>query len=384
MYWGNSLLGIKDTISSLFDGLVEFMYDAKVAIWSIFYWIWVLLAKIVEGIEGVFRNLAGIGDTGVDMVSVIIKNDMVQQIFGNLVGLSIALIVFFTIVKIIQEHYKENNGGNPYKVVIRTFQGLLMFFFVSAAVSVGLYASQIMFKALDAATGTGSSSVAGQVFKNMAADANRKRRGAAATGLTSEVENKYYTRLSNKSDASNGLYFITSMTGNPISSSAQLAAAYEKAFPSLQYGIVNEDGSVTPIIKWLSAQGYSLGTQSQWDEGGEWEKLIENWKGKAGGYVNEEAGSTSGTIGYQNDLLRGLDVEITPSISLTWSPIDIDVFGYCLKEMSKHEYDINIQVWGNGINISYGMQKGKYFSTGDKVEKSLEESAKVFGISANG
>jgi|GEM_PF-3510227 len=374
MYWGNSLLGLIDTIAGLADMIKEGLYHAGAFLWSIFYHIWHLIAWIVSGVEGVFRNLAGIGSTNTDMVSVIINNSKVQQIFGNLIGLSIALIVFFTIVKIIQEHYKEKDGGNPYKVVLRTFQGLLMFFFVSAAVSVGVYASQIMFKALDAATGSGSSSVAGQIFKAMAADANRKKIGVVTSGLTADARNKYYYRLTDGTDATNGRYFVTTMTGNAVSSQSELAAAYADAFPYWQYEVVNADGSTTPIVNWLNSQGYSLDTQA-----------FESYTGKSKSEIQEfENGNAAASVGYSNDLLRSVDLEVTPSIDLTWSPIDIDDFGYYLKETNKIQHDVNVTVWGTGINIGMSTQFGKYFTSGEKVQKSLEDSAKVFGISANG
>ena len=168
MNWGNSLLAwILDDVGLLVQ---EGFYNLGVLIVSTLYNIWRLLAWVVGQIEKIFRNLAGLGSSGNDMVSEIIEHKRVEAIFGNLVGLATALIIFFTIVKIIQDHYKDKEGGNPYKIVIRTFKGLLMFFFVNAAVTVGIYASGVMFRALDAATGGGTESIAGQVFKTMAYD----------------------------------------------------------------------------------------------------------------------------------------------------------------------------------------------------------------------
>jgi ferredoxin len=53
------------------------------------------------------------------------------------------MMIFFTIVKIMQDHYKEKDGGNPYKIVLRTFKGMLMFFFVGVAVGVGFVVSLV-------------------------------------------------------------------------------------------------------------------------------------------------------------------------------------------------------------------------------------------------
>ena len=153
MYWGNSLLWLWEDVNTGISGVI---YWIKNLFPSLFYFIWQMIAYIVNTIETIFRDLAGLGSKG-DMLSDIIDNDNVQKIFKNLVAFATAVIIFFTIIKIIQEHYKEKDGGNPYKILIRTFKGLLMFFFVSAAVTVGVYASQVMFKALDAATKNTSS-----------------------------------------------------------------------------------------------------------------------------------------------------------------------------------------------------------------------------------
>ena len=107
MYWGNSLLWPFDSI----------MYEIGNLFPRLFFFIWRMLAHLVNIIEGIFRNLAGVGTSEKDVVSEIIKNDHVKDVFNNLVSLSIALIVFFTIVKIIQDHYKDKDGGNPYKIV---------------------------------------------------------------------------------------------------------------------------------------------------------------------------------------------------------------------------------------------------------------------------
>ena len=206
MNWGNSLLKIWDGWNDLKNGLANVLYEIKNLIPRFLYTVWRLLAWVVAQVEGIFRNLAGIGSSGKDMVSEIIGSDQVRSIFGNLVGFATAVIVFFTIIKIIQDHYKEKDGGNPYKIVIRTFKGLLMFFFVQGAVVVGLKTSQVMFKALDAATGSGAASIAGQVFKAMAASGNRAALGAESTtddDFLSSAYNKYFDRIASENSIGN-------------------------------------------------------------------------------------------------------------------------------------------------------------------------------------
>ncbi len=383
MNWGNSLL--------VFEEFAEGLSDLAYSVGKIFHYlllaIWALMANVVNAIESVFRNLAGLG-TGEnsDMVSEIINHPSVGAIFGNMVGLATAVIIFFTILKIIQEHYKEKDGGNPYKIVLRTFKGLLMFFFVQAAVIVGLEASQVMFRALDAASGGGNASVAGQVFKAMAYDANRKRVGRDGRGgLKATAMNAYYARMDDSTvDTKDGKYYLLEMTGDPVSG-ATASQQYFDLFPSYRYGIVNADGSVTPLANWM--QTHQLATAAEDDE----EKTF--WEDFFVGDVTDNTedddyditdGTLNGSVGYKNELLRGFNVNIRPTISLNWSPVDIWNYKYEMQQDGDaipHGIDINLFGFSEHIDMTTSFVR--YFLTGED-KKSLEDSAKQFGISLNG
>ena len=383
MNWGNSLLAPK-VIEDIAVLIGETITDL---IPNFLYMIWRLLAWIVGGIESIFRNLAGIGGTGKDMITEIIYHDSMDYILGNLIGLSTALIIFFTIIKIIQEHYKEKDGGNPYKIVIRTFKGLLMFFFVQAAVSVGLMTMRTMFKALDAATGSGdTTSIAGQVFKTMAYDANRQRIGMVATDpdeFGAEAKNKYYSRLTSGVSSDYGKYVMIQMNGNTNKpdTAAEWREKYFELFPSAQYGVVESDGRVTPISQWIQTQGWG---EEDWEEIG---KDVENtWNDMVTGdgwdnYSNtfEEDGQISGGVGFKNDILQAFSTTIQPSISLAWSPVDIYNYGFSLHPEEPIPHNINTTVMGTGTEIPMSTTLVRY---GDPVitMKSLEDSAKQFGI----
>ena len=407
MYWGNSLLWPFDSI----------MYEIGNLFPRLFFFIWRMLAHLVNIIEGIFRNLAGVGTSEKDVVSEIIKNDHVKDVFNNLVSLSIALIVFFTIVKIIQDHYKDKDGGNPYKIVLRTFKGLLMFFFVSGAVTVGLYASRVMFRALDAATGSGGATIAGQVFKSMASDANRMVIGPQYSGFTRDVYNKFWARLASPgsdqtvdspyskmsdedkdiSDDADGKYYIVKVTDqNKATSSKALAVKYLEAFPELQYGVVSEDGTtVVPMVKWLR----TMGDKERYDNSGFGDAWYDYGKSQLdywghgdgeGGYSDPNnqydwKDGVNATVGYKNDFLQGVSLSFKPTISLNWSPIDIDNFEYRLvQEPNKNVLKtLTIGFMGNGYQIEINRQN-VYFEKGTKVTKSLEDSTKVFGFSVKG
>ncbi len=384
MNWGNSLLGLFD----IDENVVAFGEAITDLIPGFLYNIWRLLAWIVGGVESIFRNLAGIGGTGKDMITGIIYHDSMDDILGNLIGLSTALIIFFTIIKIIQEHYKEKDGGNPYKIIIRTFKGLLMFFFVQAAVSVGLMTMQTMFKALDAATGSGSTtSIAGQVFKSMAYDANRKRIGVVAKdeGFLSDAKNKYYYRLNSGGSSEYGKYVMIQMNGltdkDKPKTAAEWREKYFELFPSMQYGVVESDGRVTPISQWIQTKNWG---EEDWEDIG---KDVENtWNDMVTGdgwdnYSNtfEEDGQISGGVGFKNDILQAFSTTIQPSISLAWSPVDIYNYGFSLHPEDPIEHNINTTVMGTGTEIPMSTTLVRY---GDPVitMKSLEDSAKQFGI----
>ena len=391
MNWGNLLLA--DFNNWFTNGLAEIGNWFSDLFPTLFYWIWELLAHVVGFIESIFRNLAGLGDgENNDMVSRIINDDNVGWIFGNLVGLATALIVFFTIVKILQDHYKDKEGGNPYKIVLRTFKGLLMFFFVNAAVTVGLMATRTVFKGLDAATGSGgTASIAGQVFKAMVAGdgsnpgANRKRIGVVTSddGFGADARNKYFYRMDANSAASHGRYVMVDMTGSDTPDNPkELQAKYVELFPDTQYGIVSADGkTVTPLSQWSTLADEDSNPYE--DAMNEWSNEylkgddLNNWT------PNEDNNSLSASVGYRNDILRHISTTVQPSIDLTWSPIDIYNYGFSLYETEVMKHDIDTSVMGTGTVIPMSTTFVRY---GDPIitMKSMEDSAKMFGISING
>ncbi len=369
--------------------------------------IWRLLAWIVTNIESVFRQLAGVDGGAKDMAQSIIQNQHVKDIFNNLVGFAIAMIIFFTVVKIIQDHYKEKDGGNPYKIVLRTFKGLLMFFFVTGAVTVGIYASQTIFQALDVATGGGNKSLAGQVFTQMAYDANRKRMGQIGDddGFSSREMNKYWARISDPTLAtSNQKYAVVQMKGdNRITGSSASRKItmedYIEMFPAYKYAIVSQDGNtLTPMANWLKTFNANIEDGEKKELGDRWEDDINenlnvvesndyyvkgNYEWKDGIWTGG-----SGSAGYHNDLLKGFSLEVAPEINLSWSPVDIWNLGYTLNydANNKHDHSTTIGVFGNQVTIKMFTQFVNYGGKGNPAVtmKPMEETAKKFGITIKG
>jgi len=189
----------------------RFMEETLNAIMGIFYFLWSLMAWIVDVIEDVFRKLAGMDpvtmkdpserltnpdaadkviNPGDDIVSMVISTPLVQQLFQNLVVVAVALIMFFTILQIIREQFKNKDGGNPYMMVFRMFRGMITMLFITAAVLVGMQVCGIVLRALNSATGGSSASGASaSIFRAMSYEANRVRTGKLRINKNGSVIN---------------------------------------------------------------------------------------------------------------------------------------------------------------------------------------------------
>ena len=164
---------------SIVTAISNFFYGAIYLLWRMGAW-------IVNLIEDLFRMLVGLNpvQSGVnddkDITNIIIENRTVQQIFLNLVAFATIMLIFFTILQIIREHYKDTKtGGNPYILVFRMVKAMVLFMFVTTACIVGLQLSQVVLRALDSATGRDpDGGIGGVIFGAMAGNANRVAQGA--------------------------------------------------------------------------------------------------------------------------------------------------------------------------------------------------------------
>ena len=347
--------------------------------------IWSALAWVADSIESVFRKLAGVSTDGEihDMATEIINHNMVRVIFNNLVAVSAALLIFFTIVKILQQQYKEKQGGNPYIIVFRMFKGMMMFFFVTAAVLVGLYASGVVFRALDDATSNGDSqSIGGKIFTAMAYDANRLRIGDPGNEKKYETaEAYYYARVAGlEYDGGDGQkYVMVDLTGTDGLTAAEAQAWYNSLGVS-NWSVVNADGSTTPLRTALSNEDFNT------------EKGKPDFSGAIAGLggnkyqdgYNDGKGRVKGAAGYQNDILTAIDTKIQPAIDVEWSPIAIKETTYALRAVGDTiPTNIQMSVMGNMINIPAGYQYVKYECEQPYTKVAISE-ANMFSINLNG
>jgi hypothetical protein len=144
----------------LFGWNIE-LKDVWDGIWGLLYYLWLLVAGIVELVEHAFRMLAGIdpivgvgeglsGDLSdvatakkkdLNILGVLIESGVVRTVFQNLLIVAVALIMFLTIIQIIREQYRQKDGGNPYLIVFRMFRGMITMLFITAVVVVGVQVS---------------------------------------------------------------------------------------------------------------------------------------------------------------------------------------------------------------------------------------------------
>jgi len=171
----------------MIDGIVNGILNA---IYGFIYLLWLAGAYIINIIEDLFRMLVGLQPVqsgfanGEDISVLIISNSYVQEIFLNLVALAVIMLIFFTILQIVREHYKDTkHGGNPYVIVFRMVKAIVLFMFVTAACLVGLQLAQIVLRALDRATGYDpDGGIGGMIFVAMASKANRVQQGLEGPG----------------------------------------------------------------------------------------------------------------------------------------------------------------------------------------------------------
>jgi len=173
-------------------------------VFEFLYTIWSLLAWVVDIVENVFLQLAGLEDVHMggetveqsqDIVSILLNEPIVRQTFANLVIISITLLMFFTILQIIREQYRNKDGGNPYMIAFRMFKGIVLFVLISVACFVGLHVGRLVTLEIDRATKTDDkrSPIAGLIFNAMGHNANimrlLEREESRSSGQRSEMFN---------------------------------------------------------------------------------------------------------------------------------------------------------------------------------------------------
>jgi hypothetical protein len=173
-----------ETTDKIVASIEALQYNFGNMVLNFIYSLWKTVAGFCDVLEGMFRKLAGLGgrpwDPGKgvsiqedavgnhDLGNILIQNSKVTTIFSSILVIAVALLVFFTIIQIIREQYKNKDGGNPYTIVFRMFKAMITMLIIPAAVIAGFLVSGYVLSALDTAVKRGKDvTVSGEIFKAM-------------------------------------------------------------------------------------------------------------------------------------------------------------------------------------------------------------------------
>lgn len=187
--------GIGDTIALLFGEIFWYFETIKSSLFALLYAIGSLLLMLLDFVQSIFRKLAGL-DTYYyngtdfeheDILQRLLTTPEILQAMGALIVVGLILLFIFTIVQFIRVEYTtegaKNSKGN---IIKQSLKSLAMFVIVPLGSLVGIFLSNKILQILDNATKGSNATIAGQIFKICAYDANPVRAGEskyAAGGL---------------------------------------------------------------------------------------------------------------------------------------------------------------------------------------------------------
>ena len=200
-------------VSNAEGAFAEWIFGGFQHISGWFYNLWLGVASLVDILELIFRVFAGLPlpdrvagvevnvrvpgevpvlppgtspenlpppefvdyNNGSDLVTMVMTSTLVTQVFAAILAVAVVLLIFFTILQLIRNQWKEKDGGSPYVTVFRMFKGMVLFLFITAAVLVGIVVNGFVFNALNQATRLGREgvSMSGMVFQAAATPGSR-------------------------------------------------------------------------------------------------------------------------------------------------------------------------------------------------------------------
>ena len=231
---------VETTIAGLLNLILSFIYNIVFA----------GLGAIIDASQQIFRIFAGtanaiyteagqnifgtqniFGSSTGNMLFDFLMSDMIIGIFIRLLILSLFLLVIFTIVAIVKQEWSTDvtkPENNKMAIVAKSGRALMSFIFIPIMCIFGIYASNMLLRAIDQATGGGTTSMGARVFVAASFNANRARTDEqffnALTGRQSEYN------LSNTFDG----YFAQGTTSASSSEKAMdvVATRVDAAFLS--------------------------------------------------------------------------------------------------------------------------------------------------------
>jgi len=144
--------------------------------WEFLYGITKSLLRLVDGLISCANKLCGIetiniGGTETDLVSYMLRSDIISNGFKIAAVVGFIVLIFFTIARIIMVIVKEKPEMSPAQVAVKAFKTLLLFLFVPLIMVTLVWALNTLMSVIYAATRTGSQGVGNFLFGAFSQDA---------------------------------------------------------------------------------------------------------------------------------------------------------------------------------------------------------------------
>lgn len=144
--------------------------------WEFLYGITKSLLRLIDGLISCANKLCGIESinidgTETDLVSYMLRSDIISNGFKIAAVLGFIVLVFFTIARIIMVTTKEKPDMSPTQVAVKAFKTVLLFLFVPMIMLTMVWALNTLLGVMYAATRNGSQGLGNFLFGAFSQDA---------------------------------------------------------------------------------------------------------------------------------------------------------------------------------------------------------------------
>lgn len=250
--------------------------------YGLLYWILERLCRIIDLCQGLVKKLAGIDAEGMlydgqlingsessntvtgDIVEVIIRSDIVRNLFISLLVLGVILLLIVTFVGVWKTEWDFGKDGNSKtKIINASLKALFNFIAVPVIAFFGIFVGNALLRAIDGATkGDTNSTMTSFVLSSAFSDASRytyKNEGNNAAWINANLQVVYETdETGNKVTDENGNFIVKAQgilnlfkdskqdvrTDEILDAFQNNTVLTQKTVQEGKYRIFNSDGSV--------------------------------------------------------------------------------------------------------------------------------------------
>lgn len=196
------MLGWFSTIQTWFENIVSGYLNAIMGlVWFFVYGIFVAIATVVEILQSIFMQLAGMGKNQAgeytDFATQALTSDAILRVFRNLMLVAIVLIVVFSIIAIVKSEWAQDGKTTKSKIIGQALKCILIFLLIPSLCVGGIFLSNALLRTLSKAISTSeNTSIGGQVFLAAAYSANRSRyTGTLGTSDVDYVDYEFFHKI---------------------------------------------------------------------------------------------------------------------------------------------------------------------------------------------